>query len=724
MGFTTPALLIGLAGVVIPLVVHLLRQRRPRPTPFPGLVLLLDAQKTHARRRRLRDLLLLLVRMALLAAVALTLAGPHCSQSVPVPEAAGRDQAAVILVDDTLSMRYRRGGRTHFAAARQRVRALLDVLPATAPVGLLTLTDTGRQLQELTLDRDRLRRVAAGLRPTWRAARTSDGLERAQVLLREAPAGKPRAIYLITDLTRVGLPSNVTLDPDVALQVIDVGRSPLPNLGVVELTPQPTDHATIHRAFEVHVRNATARPAKRVTVQLRGGGKDLATGRLDLAPHTTGKVTLKVPRKSLPASARFVEATIAPDSLPADDTRVVALGRPSRVRVILVDGDPRETRHDDEIFYLEAALRALSGGRLRLSVQAVADGDLPSVALDAQDVVILANVAALRRPVVGSLTKFVSRGGGLLITLGSQVSPPYYNQVLGPALLPGRLRSIRAGGISGAAGTDGRYTLAGASPALARAVGDPATRKALLASRIQRHGLVSPRDHRVLLRLLGGAPLLLERRVGRGRVLLWTTSIDRDWTDLPLRPAFLPMVRALVLRASGQGEGASSQQVQVGRAVTFRPAAGGHGLVVRDPLGHLHRLQTAAAATATATTTSTSTSGAAVIFNQTDIPGGYRVFSVGPTGDLVEQPAAAFAVVPPASESDLRRLPKAPSRPGNLASASAPGAAADSTRRTATIRRDLAVHFALLCLLLLLVESLLAARFGQWRHRRLSSRDG
>jgi len=708
MGFSTPVLLAGLAGVVIPLVVHLLRQRRPRPTPFPGLVLLLGVQKRHARRRRLRDLLLLLVRMALLAVVALTLAGPHCSQSVDVPEAAGRDQTAVILVDDTLSMRYQRGGRTLFAAARERVRALLDVFPATAPVALLTLTDTGSQLRSLSLDRNRLGRTAAGLRPTWRTAQAADGLERAQVLLREDPTSKPRAIYLITDLTRASLPSGVALDPGVSLQVIDVGRYALPNLGVVDLRSLRTDGVgatggvRAHRVFEVRVRNATDRTVKGADVRLRAGSKDLAQGRLDLAPHATGKITLKVPVKSLGAEARFVEASIAPDSLGADDTRVVARDSPTRVRVLLVDGDPRETRHDDEVFYVEAALRALGEGSLRISVQVVAGGDLQSVALDAQDVVILAHVATLGRPVVGALTKFVRRGGGLLITLGSGVNPGYYNQVLGSALLPGRLRSIRAGGVSGGAGTDGRYTLAGASRALARAVADPATRKALLTSRVYRHGLVSPGGHRVLLRLLGGAPLLLERRIGRGRVLLWTTTIDRDWTDLPLRPAFLPMVRALVLRASGQSEGGSGKQVEVGRAVTLHPAAGDHGLVVRDPLGHLHRLHAAGGGAKSAD---------GVIFNRTEVPGGYQVFSVGPTGDLVEQPAAAFAVVTSALESDLRRLSKLPGQPGKLT------AVAGRSHRTATIRRDLAVFFALGCLLLLLAESLLAARFGQWRRR-------
>lgn len=705
MGFSTPILLGALAGAVIPLAVHLLRQRRPRPTPFPGLVLLLSAETRSARRRRLRDLLLLLVRMALLAAVALTLAGPYCSQSVPVPQSAGQDQAAVILVDDTLSMRFRRAGRPLFHQARLRVRALLDVLPASAPVALLTVTDTGRQLRELSLDRARLRRVAAALQPTWRAGRATDGLERAQVLLREAPAGKPRAIYLISDLTRTGLRSHVSLDPDVTLQVVDVAPGRMDNLGLVALTLQPAATTAKHRVFVARVRNATGRPRKGVAVALRAEGRELVSQTIDVGPHSEGAVTLKVGSKALPAAARFVTAALAGDSLEADDTRLAALGRPTRVRVLLVDGDPRETRHDDEIFYLEAALRALTAGRLRLSVQVVASGDLDTVALDAQDVILLANVSALRRQMVTALAKFVRGGGGLLITLGSQVSPGYYNQVLGPSLLPGRLRSIRAGGISGAAGTHGRYSLTGADPALARAVADPATRKALLTSRVHRHGLVSPGGHRVLLRLLGGAPLLLERRLGRGRVLLWSTSIDRDWTDLPLRPAFLPLVRALVLRASGQGEGGSGQQVEVGRPVTLAPAAGGHGLVVRDPRGRLHRLQ--APATAAAATAGVKAP-AGVLFTATDVPGGYLVYGVGSAGDLVEQPAAAFAVVTPARESDLRRLSVAPRQAGKLTAASGAG------RRTATLRRDLAAHFALICLLLLLAEALLAARFSRW----------
>ncbi len=701
LSFSSPALLLALAGAALPLLVHLLRQQQPLRTPFPALVLLLGAQRRHARRRRLRDLLLLLVRMALLAAVALTLAGPNCSFEVPVPATAGQDQAAVILVDDSLSMRYRRRGRTLFNVARERVLGLLDVLPPTAQVAILTTTDTGRQIPELSLNRGRLLGVAAALLPTWRSASASDGLVRAQALLRDAPAGKPRVIYLVTDLTRVSLPEKPRLGPKVRLEVIDVAGGALPNLGLLSLdggSPSVGSWGAHGKLlFQVRVRNSTGHQRRGVRVTLAARGKELTRGSVDLAPHGESTLSLEVPEGAIPPGARFLEAILPGDALGADDTRALALGRQPPLRVLLVDGDPRETRYDDEVFHLEAALRSFVGEGLRFYLRVVAGADLPTASLDKLDVVILANVGSVERSAVTRLERFVRRGGGLLVTLGDQVDPEGYNQTLGKELLPGWLRSIRAGGVSGGAGGSGRISMVGTDPFLAGSLADPAARRSLASGRVWRHGLVGAQGHRVLMRLFGGAPLLLERRIGLGRVLLWTTSIDRGWTDLPLRPAFLPLVRGMLLLAGGRGEPASRRRMEVGQPVQIRLGSGDRGLVVRDPLGHLHKL-TAPGARARP--------GQAVRFDRTDVPGGYRVYSVSSAGDLAERPGAAFVVTPPAAESDLRRLPGPPH-----AGSSARG----GRLRQATLRRDLSGQFALLCLLLLLAEALLAARFGSWR---------
>ena len=270
LGFSIPWMLAGLAAALIPLVVHLLRRRPPLPTRFPALVLLLGPERRRARRRRLREWLLLATRMSLLAAVALALAGPYCVKQVDVPPAAGRQQAAVILVDDSLSMRYRRDGSSLFEAAKRRAEALLGVLPPGAPVGLLSVTGQGTQVRELSLDRSRLRRALRRLSPTWRRGDGADAVARALRLLESADGQDPRAIYLITDLTRQGLrPAALSLPAAVTLQVLDVAEQTLDNAAVVEATLRP------------------AAPGRERLLRLRVGVRNARAASRDLAVRLT-----------------------------------------------------------------------------------------------------------------------------------------------------------------------------------------------------------------------------------------------------------------------------------------------------------------------------------------------------------------------------------------------------------------------------------------------------
>jgi hypothetical protein len=779
--------LAGAAAALLPLLVHLLRRRPPRPVLFPALVLLVGPGERSARRRRIRELLLLATRMVLLALVAFTLAGPYLSRPISVPHAATRHQAAVILVDDTLSMRYRRGGRSLFDEAKSRARALLEALPPTAPVALLTVSDQGAQAPDLGVDRAHVSRAIDRLEATHLAASGADAISRALRALSGAPAGAPRSIYLLTDLTRTGLalaPGEVP--KEVALQVIDLALGPLPNRAVVGLelvesaspgTPGSSTSSTasgapgVSRRFRVTLRNSTDRE-EGMKVRLLVHGKELAKASLVVPPHSVSPVELSVPLASLPGSARFVEAALgSSDGLAEDDRRFLPLGRGPGTRVLLVDGDPRETRHADELFFLEAALGALSG-QVPLRLRVVAAGDLDGADLEEEDLVVLANLAAPSREALEVLAAFVRRGGALLVALGDQVDPEAYNETLGVSLLPAKLRAIRAGGGAGPVGPPARVDPEHLAPAMRLALEDPESRRSLGAARVQRYGLLEQVTGEVLLRLDTGAPLLVAKAIGAGRVLLLTTTLDRDWSDLALRPAFLPLLRGILAYLTGQGAGGASQ-VLAGRPVTLR-ALPGERLVVMPPGGAPRLLEPAGP-------------DGQVTFLRTDVPGPYQVFSSAPPRasaasparpesgpvflaacardgtrarapspanlrassifqrpmvrsgawgiaglgmppplasvgirpvravsvppGLRERPLLAFAVVTDPAESDLRRLASAPGQPGLLGGPAA-GAGPQSQAR---LRQDLVPWFALLCLLLMLTESILAARFSRWR---------
>ena len=147
-----------------------------------------------------------------------------------------------------------------------------------------------------------------------------------------------------------------------------------------------------------------------------------------------------------------------------------------------------------------------------------------------------------------SFDAFVRAGGGLLVTMGDRVKPQELNAALGP-LLPRTLRDVRAAGDAAALDEGGdrrsaRLSVFDRSHPILRPFGDPAG--SLGRARVGRYMLLDPAADAagvVVMATDDGAPFLLTRTVERGRVALLTGTLDRDWGDLPIRPAFLPLVQ-------------------------------------------------------------------------------------------------------------------------------------------------------------------------------------
>ena len=109
------------------------------------------------------------------------------------------------------------------------------------------------------------------------------------------------------------------------------------------------------------------------------------------------------------------------------------------VNVVAVNGAPSSIRRNDELFFLQAALAAGGAETDPIQVTEVRPNAFQSVALDEVRLVVLANVATLPEAAVGKLERFVDRGGSLLVFLGAQVQPDFYNSRLAD---PSRLRSF------------------------------------------------------------------------------------------------------------------------------------------------------------------------------------------------------------------------------------------------------------------------------------------
>src|ERR1041384_6642480 len=126
--FAHPAYLWGIAALALPIIVHLFNQRRPGPLAFGAIEFVRRSQRQKARRLRLRQILLLALRCLLIAAVACALARPSLKPKGAQTASAVGPQATALVLDASLSTRYRLGSRTLFEQGRSEALAALDRL--------------------------------------------------------------------------------------------------------------------------------------------------------------------------------------------------------------------------------------------------------------------------------------------------------------------------------------------------------------------------------------------------------------------------------------------------------------------------------------------------------------------------------------------------------------------------------------------------------------------
>jgi hypothetical protein len=665
IGFEHPLLLWGLLAAAIPLVIHLFFRRRPRPTPFPAIDFVLRARRQTEQRLRLKKVLLFAARTLLVAAAAAAIARPRSDRPLTAAAGdAGGPKATVIVLDASASMQYRLGGETVFARARGKAVEALAGLAGEAPVAALVCDGRPPVVAAPSFDRAAVRRQLdeavvsfehADLTACLAAAARALGSERLQAAL-----GK--RIVVVTDLTAAAWRLDVA-PPQVdgprgperpQVQVLDAAGAELPNLAVTALSAEP-DPAVGPRGYRIAATVASAGGAgvKDLPLSLHVGGEARPAIRafLDLGSGASARKTLSL---AFPAGGpTSLSVSLPADALPLDDARALTLTVPKEIRALLVDGSPSPVKFRDEAYFVEAALGSPASPVRPTLIDAEA---LRSADLAAFDVVFLLNVRSVGSR-VADLTRFVEGGGGLFLSMGDQVDPDACDRELG-ALLPLPLHLVKTAAEPGP-GQGGAARLARideAHPALSVFTGE--AREGLLGARFQRYVLTRPprkgEAPSVLAAYDDGAPALVVARRGRGRVLLFTSSVDRDWNDWPIRTSFLPAMQRFAAWLSGALEDRRDLPTVVGAPRLLRPGEGRtlRGLV--GPDGHAwSRAELEAAGLEAAE------GGAALTFTPRR-PGLWRV-KVQERGTERLEPSLDFAVVPDPRESDTRRL-----QPGEL----------------------------------------------------------
>jgi hypothetical protein len=205
-------------------------------------------------------------------------------------------------------------------------------------------------------------------------------------------------------------------------------------------------------------------------------------------------------------------------------------------------------------------------------------------------VVLLLDVEAPSAEWARALEDFVEAGGGLFISMGAHVEPEAWN-ASARRLLPRALRVVKTAVEPGQADAAARAArlqqVSTLHPIFAPFAGR--AREGLLSTRFYRYVLLEGDAQgaasEVLATLDDGAPLFLAARHGKGRVLLYGSSVDTAWSDLPIRTGFLPLAQRLTAWLTGTLDEREEVRARVGEAVTLSPEAGQAVAQARSPTG-------------------------------------------------------------------------------------------------------------------------------------------
>jgi hypothetical protein len=625
-GLLNAILLLGLAGLAIPIIVHLLHRRRFEVVDW-GAMQFLQISETTRRRLLLEEIILMILRMGLIGILVLGLAAPFAVSSFLAKIMHDRPSRDVILIfDGSASMSHRGQGKSPHEAAQDWGRAILQELSSNDSVAVLlarkqVIPLTGELTHDLTFAREQIDHLPL---PNG-SADLPEAVREALRILNENSKSAQRDIIVLSDGQKLGWADELTMFHwKLVAGLLQVGSAVRPHLWVVNLdtnrptnppnwtlTPSRTFRPIAHVHEEIKFRTELALfgqdsyiPPYQIRLEVDGKEIPDAVTLPGRSPLAHGQVPLTFHHRFDNPGSHFVSVVVEPDlppekrppgyqvkdELPVDNRRDFALEVLPPIPVLLVDDEtdhPKGNKRRGADFLRDALSPAIDPTpEVRVQVVPIKDFDGAALGRDFAPgdsrkprVLILADVPRLNDAQQIAVREYLDSGGGLLVTLGSQVDEKFYNELgLKPELgnergkwLPAQLDQI----VAADAGRPAHPLQASMShPILERFRSDPSGWGRV---EFQRWWRVRPgANATIVARLTSEDPLVVEGSFGAGRVLLCTVPLNASWeTNFFGLPEFPVLVHEIVnylagVRGGEFGVRSANYNLRPGQPLRFR----------------------------------------------------------------------------------------------------------------------------------------------------------
>ena len=541
MSFLTPLFFIGAAALAAPILVHLVRRTRARKVQFPALVFVRQVPQRTIRRRTLQNVLLMLLRCLALLLIVIAFTRPFFTGGGSAQATSTAGGATVILLDNSLSMRR----ENFFTEAQRRAEATVDEARSDEQIAVLSFDKRYAVMNRFTNDKNRLITAVKTLSAGWDGTDYEQALRGAESLLGEIQTNGPKRIVMISDFQAPGWrQANATfkLSNNTQLTTLDVsGNNPAPNVAITNVEARGVVFGQKYLDnVAVHVSNFSDTPRDHVQVDFQINEQTVE--KLDISLNSRDSRVIEFTGFNLNDGANRCTIEITSGDFGPDNRFYFTLRRQTPAKALIVES---ASRGRNDSLHLQSALT--TNDDLPFTFTLKSSGSVDPTSIPEQALVILNDPGPLNSALADALTKFVNAGGQLIVSTGPQTQADSFNQSLAQ-ITPATLReAVQTKGGDSAAITNVKFD----HPIFE--VFQQSGR--LAAANVVGYYRSEPRTNAtVLARFEDGSPALVEAVTGKGRVMLFTSSLGPSWNDLPLTPLYLPFIHQMVRYAGTREE--------------------------------------------------------------------------------------------------------------------------------------------------------------------------
>jgi hypothetical protein len=529
--FLNTAILFALSAALLPLIIHLFTRVKHKNIPFSTLEFLKELEKKQIKRLKLRQILLLILRFLIIICLVLAFARPTFVSHFGTVAPNAKTTAAIIL-DNSASMNVAKNGTTLFDLAQSKIVELTNAMRDGDEMYILTTQDTlnptafsnafsiQKNLKSVNLNYGQFS-LDAAITKAHQLVKNSNNVNKEVYLFSDVQKSAFGNDTLWLDESKnFVLPYRIKELQNLSLVNIDIGSSILEKGKVIDI------QATIENYNDSASENKLA--------QLFVNGKRAAQKIISLAPHSRTTESLKFTLNSTGHISGYI--ILEDDDLLDDNRRYFSIYVPDKIRVVLA-GNP------SNIQYLSLALKPTLTSQ-QYQVQKVAKERTRFLSFKDFDIVVLSDIAQLETGVLDRLVDFVQSGKGLLYIAGQNSNIKYFNNTIAPKFgFPFFNETIGSLDANAATFSFGKIDYShpifyGVFEKETFNMSNPFIKFALKAG--------TQKSIQKIIDYSNGDPFLYEKSHPNGKLLVFTTGLNLESSDLPHRTLFAPLITRAV----------------------------------------------------------------------------------------------------------------------------------------------------------------------------------